>query len=94
MENTIFTIRFDARTKAVIVQALQEAHTRAVGAVCSGDYSEETLTRVEELSQVVRGVLYTRPETPAVEEPVVGPEAGANRELKEAKTDVLDNLPE
>ena len=84
MENATFTVRFDERTKAVMVQALQEAYARSAADVCAGDYSEEALTRAEELMQVVRGVLYTRPEFPQVEEP----------ELKEAKPDVLDNLPE
>jgi len=100
MENATFTIRFDSRTKAVILQTLQEAHTQAMGVIIEGDYSTEAVTRAEELSRVVRGILYTRPqgvlevEEPVVEEPVVGPEAGANREPRVAKEDILDNLPE
>ena len=73
-----FNIRFDARTKEVITQALYEAQAKAASAVLAGDYSEEALTRVEELSQVIRGVLYSRPVV--TEEP------------KEAKEDALDRV--
>lgn len=79
MENQTFTIRFDSRTKGVIVQALIEAQMRAAGAVINGEYDEQTLLNAEEIGQVLRGVLMTRPEvTP--EEPVVGPEAGINQQ--------------
>lgn len=78
MEKQTFNIRFDGRTKGVIVQALIDAQIRAAAAVVSGNYEEETLLNVEEIGQVLRGVLMTKPEvTP--EEPVVGPEAGINQ---------------
>ena len=67
MENQTFTIRFDARTKAVIVKALTDAYAIAASKILTGDYTDETLTNAEELSQVIRGVLYTRPEAPAEE---------------------------
>ena len=79
MENQTFTIRFDGRTKGVLVQALLDAQTRAAAAVVAGSYEDETLLTAEEIGQVLRGVLMTRPEvTP--EEPVVGPEAGINQQ--------------
>ena len=65
------------------LQALVDAQTRAAAAIIDGDYSDESLLRAEELSQVLRGVLMTRPE-PVQEE----------REPREAAPDVLDNLPE
>ena len=83
MENQTFTIRFDGRTKGVLVQALLDAQTRAAAAVVNGSYEDQSLLAAEEIGQVLRGILMTRPEaTPeeTPEEPVVGPEAGINQQ--------------
>ena len=75
---TTFTVRFDERTKQILVALLDQAAAQVSAQITAGDYSEEVLQTHEELIQVKRGILYTRPETPEVEEPVVGPEAPVN----------------
>ena len=73
---TTFTVRFDERTKQILVSLLEQATAQMTARIAEGDYSEEALQAHEELIQVKRGILYSRPEEP--EEPVVGPEAGIN----------------
>ena len=75
---TTFTVRFDERTKQILCALLDQAIAQTSQAITAGDYTEELLQQHEELVQVKRGILYTRPETPEVEEPVVGPEAPVN----------------
>ena len=73
---TTFSIRFDERTKQILCAVLDNTIQQVSQSITAGDYSEETLSQHEELVQVKRGILYTRPDE--VEEPVVGPEAGIN----------------
>ena len=75
---TTFTVRFDERTKQILVSLLEQATAQVTQQISAGDYSEEALQAHEELVQVKRGILYARPETAEVEEPVVGPEAPVN----------------
>ena len=75
---TTFTVRFDERTKQILVSLLDQASAQISQQITAGDYSDEALQAHEELVQVKRGILYSRPEVPEVEEPVVGPEAGVN----------------
>ena len=75
---TTFTVRFDERTKQILCSLLDQACAQVSQQITAGDYSEEALQTHEELVQVKRGILYSRPETPEVEEPVVGPEAPVN----------------
>ena len=76
MEGTTFSIRFDERTKQILCAVLDNTIQQVSQSISAGDYSEELLSQHEELVQVKRGILYTRPDE--VEEPVVGPEAGIN----------------
>ena len=76
MEGTTFSIRFDERTKQILCAVLDNTIQHVSQSISAGDYSEELLSQHEELVQVKRGILYTRPDE--VEEPVVGPEAGIN----------------
>jgi hypothetical protein len=73
---TTFSIRFDARTKQILCAVLDNTIQQVSQSITAGDYSEDMLAQHEELVQVKRGILYTRPDE--VEEPVVGPEAGIN----------------
>ena len=65
----LFSVRFDERTKQVLCALLDNAITQTSNAITAGDYTEELLQQHEELLQVKRGILYTRPEEVAVESP-------------------------
>ena len=68
-ENT-FSVRFDTRTKQVLISCLDAAIQQIGNAIAAGNYSEEVLNQHEELTQVKRGILYTRPdEKEEVKEP-------------------------
>ena len=66
---TTFTVRFDERTKQILCALLDNAIQQTSQGITAGDYSEELLQQHEELVQVKRGILYSRPEVPEVEEP-------------------------
>ena len=66
---TTFTVRFDERTKQILCALLDQAISQTSQGITAGDYSEELLQQHEELVQVKRGILYTRPEVPEVKEP-------------------------
>ena len=68
---TTFTVRFDERTKQILCALLDNAIQQTSQGITAGDYSEEILQQHEELVQVKRGILYTRPEVPEVKEPEV-----------------------
>ena len=57
-----FSIRFDERTKQILVMLLDNGIQQTTQAITAGDYSEELLAQHEELTQVKRGILYTRPD--------------------------------
>ncbi len=57
-----FTIRFDERTKQILVSLLDNGIVQTSQAITAGDYSEELLQQHEELVQVKNGILYTRPQ--------------------------------
>ena len=65
-----FTIRFDERTKQILVSLLDNGIVQTSQAITAGDYSEELLQQHEELVQVKNGILYTRPEEVVESEPV------------------------
>ena len=65
-----FTIRFDERTKQILVSLLDNGIVQTSQAITAGDYSEELLQQHEELVQVKNGILYTRPQGELEIEPV------------------------
>ena len=73
----LFSVRFDERTKQVLCALLDNAVTQTSNAITAGDYSEELLQQHEELVQVKRGILYTRPEEVEVKEEPQTPEPEA-----------------
>ena len=66
----VFSVRFDKRTKQLLIAVLNNAIAQASAAITEGDYSDELLSQHEELSQVKNGLLYTKPEEVEVEPPV------------------------
>ena len=57
-----FSIKFDERTKQILVALLENAISSTSASILAGDYNEELLNQHEELTQVKNGVLYTRPD--------------------------------
>ena len=57
-----FTVRFDTRTKEVIISALKKELSLAEELITNGDYSKEALIRYEELNRVIRGILFVKPD--------------------------------
>ena len=57
-----FSVRFDERTKQILVTILDRAIQETAQGIVSGDYSDELLNQHEELCQVKNGILYTRPD--------------------------------
>ena len=57
-----FTVRFDTRTKEVIIASLKKELSIAEEVITNGDYSQEALIRYEELNRVIRGILFSKPE--------------------------------
>ena len=75
--NKNFTIKFDNRTKSVLVQALIDAQTKAAALVINSDYDKETLLHAEEIAAVLRGVLLTKPDSAPDSAQVESEETGA-----------------
>lgn len=65
-----FSIKFDSRSKEVILDCLKRELTIAEDEIRNGDYSESALIRHEEIFQLIRGVLYSRPELEQIEGPL------------------------
>jgi hypothetical protein len=61
-----FSIRFDTRSKEVLLDSLRKELIIAETEIRSGNYSDEALVRHEEILQLFRGVLYAKPETQEV----------------------------
>lgn len=59
-----FSIRFDTRSKEVLLDSLRKELIAAEEEIRSGDYSNEALIRHEEVLQIFRGILYSKPEEP------------------------------
>ena len=57
-----FSVKFDTRTKEVIIAALKKELSLAEELITNGDYSKESLIRYEELNRVIRGILFVKPE--------------------------------
>ena len=57
-----FSVKFDTRTKEVIIAALKKELSIAEEVITNGDYSKESLIRYEELNRVIRGILFVKPE--------------------------------
>ena len=64
----VFSVRFDERTKQVLCAVLDNAIVQTSQQITAGDYREELLQQHEELVQVKRGILYSRPEEVQVDE--------------------------
>ena len=64
----LFSVRFDERTKQVLCAVLDNAISQTSQQITAGDYREELLQQHEELVQVKRGILYSRPEEVQVDE--------------------------
>ena len=58
----VFSVKFDERTKQILIALLENAISQTSSGITAGDYSDELLNQHEELSQVKNGLLYTRPE--------------------------------
>ena len=65
----VFSVRFDKRTKQILINLLNNAISMTSSAIAEGDYSDDMLNQHEELSQVKNGLLYTKPEEVDLEEP-------------------------
>ena len=65
---TTFAVRFDERTKQILCALLDNAISQTSQGITAGDYSEELLQQHEELMQVKRGILYSRPEETETEQ--------------------------
>lgn len=68
-----FRITFDNRSKHVLLDALKKELTIAEFAIRGGDYSDKALIHHEEVLQLIRGVLYSKP----TEDPSTGEETDA-----------------
>ena len=65
-----FTITFDSRSKEVLIECLKKELNDAEFAIRSGDYTDDALIRHEEVLQLLRGILYSKPIEPTTgEEP-------------------------
>ena len=64
----VFSVRFDKRTKQILIGLLNDAIQGHSTAIVNGDYSETSLSLHEELCQVKNGLLYTKPEEVELEE--------------------------
>lgn len=62
-----FTITFDTRSKEILLDSLKKELATAEEEIRSGDYSQEALIRHEEVLQLVRGILYSKPVNPEVD---------------------------
>ena len=59
-----FSVRFDERTKQILLMLLDNGIQQTTQQIAAGDYSDELLQQHEELSQIKRGILYTKPDEP------------------------------
>ena len=57
-----FSIRFDTRSKEILLESLHKELASAESEIRSGDYSDDALIRHEETLQLLRGILYAKPE--------------------------------
>ena len=62
-----FTITFDTRSKEILLDSLKKELATAEEEIRGGDYSTEALVRHEEVLQLVRGILYSKPVNPEVD---------------------------
>ncbi len=81
---TTFSVRFDQHTQQMLCMLLHQAVSQTSQSITAGDYSEELLQQHEELMQVKRGILYSRPEetdAEPVETPVETPTEDVDLDL-------------
>ena len=57
-----FSVRFDERTKQILVGLLENGIQQTSGMITGGNYSDELLNQHEEFTQIKNGILYTRPD--------------------------------
>ena len=57
-----FQVKFDTRSKEVMIDALKKQRDLAEELIKCGDYSQEAFIRYEELNRVIRGILFAKPE--------------------------------
>lgn len=62
-----FSVTFDSRSKEILLDSLKKELSAAEEAIRGGDYSTEALIRHEEVLQLVRGILYSKPIQPTVD---------------------------
>lgn len=68
---TRFSVTFDGRSKEILIELLQDAMKERQDQILAGDYSTPSLVRYEEVSRLLRGILYAQPEEePVVEQPL------------------------
>ena len=56
-----FSVTFDERSKEVLIDILTEATKDRQSDILAGDYSTECLIKYEEVSRLLRGILYSKP---------------------------------
>ena len=61
-----FSVKFDARSKEILLDTLRKELIIAEAEIRNGDYSDGALIRHEEVLQLFRGILYSKPETEEV----------------------------
>lgn len=57
-----FSIRFDTRSKELLLDSQRKELIIAETDIRGGNYADEALIRHEEILQLFRGVLYSKPE--------------------------------
>lgn len=58
-----YTYKVDERGRQVLLNAVKLVRDASAEPIVNGDFSEETLSAHEELYQLHRGILYTRPDS-------------------------------
>jgi len=58
----IFNVKFDTRSKQILLNSLNREMRIVEDLIIAGDYSENNLVQYEELSRLIRGILYCLPE--------------------------------
>jgi len=61
-EEVVYTIRFDGRSKEILVNLIKEAMVESEQKIMSGDTSNEAKIIHQELLMLYKGVLYSDPQ--------------------------------
>ena len=57
-----YTVSFDHRSKCILVDLLEKARQEQQAQIIDGNTEDQTLYAHEELLQLLRGVLYAKPQ--------------------------------